>query len=158
MKDLADIVKTVDVPLPPDEAFRLFTEDLAAWWPMESHSLSAFDDELPKTVEVEPKEGGKVLEERQDGSRHPWGTITAWEPGHRFAMDWHVGRPAEEATKLDVRFMPHGNGTRVSLTHGGWTALGAQASGIHKGYFTGWDLVFGQCYFEHCAGEAALTN
>jgi alpha-beta hydrolase superfamily lysophospholipase len=31
--------KTALVPQPPDEAFRLFVDDIAAWWPLASHSV-----------------------------------------------------------------------------------------------------------------------
>jgi len=154
---LDPIVKTLAVPVSPERAFDLFTENLAAWWPLDTHSLSAFDGDLPKEVTVEREKGGKILEEKPDGSVHPWGTITAWEPGARFAMDWHVGRPEAEATFLDVRFEAQGAGTRITLIHDGWAALGDDGAKVRGGYYTGWDMVLGQCYQHHCLRQVATA-
>lgn len=156
MTELPVIEKSVDVPLAPDAAFDLFTRNLANWWPVESHSLSAHDSKLPESVTVEAREGGQILEEKQDGSTEPWGRITAWEPGVRLAINWHVGRPESDATQLEVRFIPYGNGSRVFLTHGGWSALRTHATSVYNGYQTGWDHVLGQCFYLFC--QAPITQ
>ncbi len=67
------IKKTVTVPLPPDRAFDLFTEGIAGWWPLDSHSLSAQDGGTAKHVEIPPDIGAQVLETRPDGTKAPWG-------------------------------------------------------------------------------------
>ncbi|MGR3491168.1 MAG: metalloregulator ArsR/SmtB family transcription factor [Shimia sp.] len=147
---LDPIVKTLTVPLSPEQAFEAFTRDLSNWWPVESHSLSAYEDETPKGVTVEPREGGQIIETQHDGTKAPWGTITGWEPGRRLAMTWHVGRPAEEATFLDIRFEAQGTGTRIILIHDGWDSLGTQATAIRDTYTTGWDLVLESGFAAHC--------
>ena len=45
--DLSDIHKSIDVPLPADQAFHLFTSGTATWWPGDTHSISANDDKSP---------------------------------------------------------------------------------------------------------------
>ena len=35
------VVKTVTVPLPPEAAFSLFTDRIAEWWPLHTHSVAA---------------------------------------------------------------------------------------------------------------------
>ncbi|MGR3468082.1 MAG: metalloregulator ArsR/SmtB family transcription factor [Shimia sp.] len=147
---LDPIVKTLTVPLPPARAFEAFTRDLGTWWPVESHSLSAADDKTPQAVRIEPREGGQIIETKHDGTTAPWGRITGWEPGRRLAMSWHVGRPEEEATFIDVRFEAQGTGTRIILIHDGWAALGAQASATRSSYTTGWDRVLTHSYLAHC--------
>ena len=139
--DLSPIRKAVTVPLTRAEAFRLFTERLEDWWPVESHSLSAADGKRPEAVTVEPGEGGRILETTHDGREAAWGTITDWVPGDRFAFDWHVGRDPADATQVTVRFLPSDQGTRVELDHGGWERLGETAMARRESYVTGWDLV-----------------
>ena len=141
MTDLSPIRKSIDVPLPPKEAFALFTERLADWWPVETHSLSAADGGRPSDVVVEPRQGGQIVETLPDGQTKPWARITEWSPGRRFAFDWHVGRDEADATQVDIVFAPNGEGCRVDLTHDGFAGLGEVAMRSHASYLTGWDGV-----------------
>lgn len=150
-KHFAPIEKSTRVPLDKNSAFNLFTQGIDRWWPVKSHSLSGED----ATVEVEPREGGKIFETTPDGDTHDWATITTWEPGDRLAFDWYVGRDPAEATQVEVTFTPEGDGTRVDLTHQGFEALGTEATAQHKGYRTGWDHVFYDCFGGACTKAAA---
>ena len=79
------ITKTLTVPLSPDRAFKLFTEEMSDWWPLESHSLSAQDGEPAASVTVTPEKDGPVTETKPDGSTAKWGTVTEWQPGRALA-------------------------------------------------------------------------
>ncbi len=137
------IVKEITVPLEPDRAFRLFTEEMADWWPLDQHSLSAAEDGQPARDVAVPKEvGAQVIETKPDGSKRPWGRVTTYDPGQRFGMTWHVGRPEDQASHVEVSFVTIADGTRVRLVHDDWHALGETASAVRKGYVTGWDVVF----------------
>jgi DNA-binding transcriptional ArsR family regulator len=138
---LPPIVKTLYVPVAPDEAFHLFTARMGDWWPLDSHSLSARDGGLPKSVEVEPRIGGQIIEHCADGEHRPWGRVTAWQPGEKFAVAWHEGRCEAEATDVTIAFAQVDGGTCVTLNHEGWEVLGYGAAPVRGGYQTGWDLV-----------------
>lgn len=145
------IRKSLNVPLQPIEAFDLFTKGINRWWPMDSHSLSAGEDDADRArVHVEPRVGGQVIETRADGSTAPWARVTEWRPGAHLQLHWHVGRAEDEATVLDVRFAAHDGGTRVDLTHGGFDVLGPQAKTVCAGYTSGWDHVLGTCFRAAC--------
>jgi len=145
------IEKTIVVPLSPKDAFETFTKDLARWWPLQSHSLSAGEKRLPKDVKIEEKKGGQIIETLPDGSTAAWARITEFEPGAHLALDWHVGRDEADATQVSLRFLPHPEGCEVRLTHGGWDALGAEATTTQASYTTGWDAVLGHCFAGACA-------
>lgn len=149
------IQKTLHVPMRPDAAFRLFTEDMAKWWPTETHSLSAADGDLPDAVRVEPRKGGQIVETKPDGSEAAWARITRWEPGAVFGARWHVGRDEAEATDLLVVFTPTDTGTRIALTQSGFDALGDVATAMHGQYQTGWDLVLGERFGTYCLGRVS---
>ncbi|EAR50203.1 hypothetical protein OG2516_04983 [Oceanicola granulosus HTCC2516] len=122
------ITKSLTVPLPPAEAFRLFTEGLASWWPVERHSRSAGQGARPAALEVEPGEGGRIVETTADGRRAVWGEITRWDEGRALGVDWRLGDDEDSAaapTRLLVLFAPVPEGTRVDLTHGGFTRRAA---------------------------------
>lgn len=149
------IEKTVHVAVPPETAFRIFSERLDTWWPVESHSLSAQDGARPRAVTVDPRLGGAILETKPDGSTAPWAVITEWTPNEKIALDWFVGRDPSEATQVEILFLPEETGTRVILTHDGFDRLGAAADTMRLGYHTGWDLVLGARFTAACAARAA---
>ncbi|MEM7752995.1 MAG: SRPBCC family protein [Pseudomonadota bacterium] len=135
------IVKTVRVPLRPVDAFALFTEKIGAWWPVESHSVSAGQGAPSRSLSLEGKMGGALIEIGHDGTQHNWGTVEEWEPGHVFATTWHPGKMADRQTRVRVTFEADGDGTLVTLTHWGWDALGNDAAAMRTGYDGGWNGV-----------------
>ncbi|MGI9391531.1 MAG: SRPBCC domain-containing protein [Boseongicola sp.] len=150
--------KSVHVPLEPDQAFTLFTDRIADWWPVETHSLSA--NRLKKTsngLSIEPRVGGRILEDCADGEIRPWATVTEWEPGNRLTVSWYVGRPESEATVVDIRFESTDGGTQLELTHSGFEALGTDGQSTRDGYDQGWVGVLNKSFAAHCKKLAAET-
>ncbi len=145
------IVKTVTVPLDPDRAFRLFTEEITDWWPLDTHSLSAQDGDRARNVEVPKTVGEQIVETRPDGRTEPWGRVTDYRPGRAFGMTWHVGRPEDEATHVQVSFDAVADGTHLRLIHDGWD----NATTLRDNYASGWTGVLA-LYTRHAA--TALTT
>jgi uncharacterized protein YndB with AHSA1/START domain len=135
--ETAPIEKTVIVPLPVEKAFHLFTGAMDAWWPFETHSTGG---EKVETAIIEGREGGRWYERHTDGSEHDWGTVRAWDPPNRFAVDWHVS-PNVIGSEVEVRFTPEDGSTRVELEHRGWEKCGP---GSRASYSSGWDYVLGR--------------
>ena len=134
--DIASVIKTVHVRLAPTDAFDLFARQLTRWWPLAQYSCGGTDAER---VEVEMRIGGSVIEHTKSGARHVWGTVTAWDPPHGFAMTWHPAHSADEATRLRVEFLAGASGgTEVRLTHDGWEA---REAGTREAYDGGWSGV-----------------
>lgn len=146
---LEPLRKTRVVPIPPAEAFDLFTARMSSWWPLATHSV--FEGKAVRCG-FEPRVGGALFEESDAGERSIWGTILAWEPPGRFVVTWHPGRGADTAQELEVRFTSEGNGTRVDLEHRGWQKLGAEAAATREGYSGGWEGVL--AYYVTAAGGA----
>ena len=140
--------KSAHVPQTTDEAFRIFVDDIAAWWPLASHSVGR---DRATAVVFEHGLDGRIVETYGDGDTTVWGTVTAWDPPNRVRFSWHPGTPEDEATEVEVTFTGDGaGGTRVELTHSGW---GNRPDGTdtRSSYDTGWDLVFG-AYAHRAAG------
>ena len=132
------VVKAVTVRCPPEKAFRLFTADLAAWWPLHSHHVAPD----PETCGIEGRVGGRLYERAKDGAETVWGRVAAWEPPHRLAFTWHPGKSEEASQRIEVTFAPAGSGTRVELVHSGWEKLGEKAAATRESYDKGWATVF----------------
>lgn len=152
------IKKTLHVPLRPKTAFELFTDRLDEWWPIDSHSLSAGEGDIPKAVKVEKRKGGHIVETKADGESGRWGTITRWEPGRAVGVSWYVGRDESETTDLTVIFTPTDTGTRVELTHEGFDRLGDAATAMHGNYTQGWDFVLIEKFGAFCARQKSKST
>ena len=133
--------KSVTVAVPPELAFDLFTDGIGDWWPFGSHSING---EAVETAVFEPRAGGRVYERATDGREAHWATVLAFEPPHRFVLEWKVNPNAVAATEVEVRFRPEGGGTRVDLEHRGWERLGGTADASRASYDTGWEFVLGE--------------
>lgn len=134
---------TVELPASPTLAFDAFAERLADWWPAATHSLSR---DAATTCRMVLERGGALEERAPDGSWHRWGALQVVEPGRRLRFTWHPGREPESAQWVDVLFESAGGGSRATLTHGGWEALGEIAPILRREYVAGWQRVFGELY------------
>jgi uncharacterized protein YndB with AHSA1/START domain len=135
---IAPVRKGITVRRPVEEAFRLFTAEMASWWPLSTHSLA---EAKAETVVFEPRAGGRLYERKADGSVSYWAEVAVWEPPRRFVLAWQPNPEAPAATEVEVTFTEEGAGTRVDLEHRGWERLGAAADEKRREYDTGWDGV-----------------
>jgi uncharacterized protein YndB with AHSA1/START domain len=118
---LAPVVRAVHVRKPAEEAFRIFTERIGDWWPLQRHGLYA-----EATAGVRFADG-RVVERSTAGEDGVWAEVTDWDPPRRLALSWHPGTDPAVATVVEVDFEPDEDGTRVVLTHSGWEVLGERA-------------------------------
>ena len=132
--ELEPVVLSVEVGLAPDEAFRLFTDQMHSWWPVTPHSIG---EEKVETIVFESEEGGRIYERWADGTTNDWADVLEWDPPHRFRLAWHPNQSGL-STDVEVTFSPTAGGTKVELTHRGWETLGADAARAHESYSSGW--------------------
>lgn len=135
VETVAPVLRSVTVECAPEHAFRVFTERLGEWWPLETHSIYGGDVD---DAFFEPGEGGRIVERSKAGEESNWGEILVWEPPSRVAFTWHPGSaPDEPSTEVELRFVAVGEATRVELEHRGWEAL-AKPEETRSGYEQGW--------------------
>ena len=130
--------KQVKVGLPPEAAFKLFTQGIGSWWPLSAYSVG---QEHAETCFFEGWTGGRIMEVLKDGSQSEWGRVLVWEPYQRVSFHWYPGRGADTAQKVTITFLKIPEGTLVELVHSGWETLGDRAQAIRNGYVSGWDFV-----------------
>jgi uncharacterized protein YndB with AHSA1/START domain len=131
--------KSLQVAAPVERSWEVFTERIAEWWPLASHSIHK---DRAETVVLERREGGRMYEVSVDGEEAYWGTVVAWEPPRRLVVSWKVDPERTEPTEWEIRFEPEGEGTRVEFEHRGWERYedGAELSG---NYERGWEFILG---------------
>ena len=105
--NIPPIVKVVTVSAAAPEAFRIFTARFGRWWPLATHSVGR---SRSAGVSFGRAVGEPIVEMLEDGSRTEWGTILTWLPPDRVAFTWHPGEPEEQATMVEVTFVPQPEG------------------------------------------------
>ncbi len=125
---------TFEVDCPPEHAFTVWTERIAAWWPAD-HTASG---EPSLEVVLEGRIGGRIFERTAAGVEHEWGEVTLWEPPRRFGYLWHLRRDRADATEVEIRFAPQGEATRIEIEHRGWERLGAEGREWRDRNLGGW--------------------
>jgi uncharacterized protein YndB with AHSA1/START domain len=136
---IAPIVHSVEVKASPARAFALFTADFGKWRP----AMMTIGANPALTVQFEPKPGGMVFEQAQDGAVTQWGRVLAWNPPSRLLFTWQISSQwtydPDLLTEVEVRFEAAGEGrTKVTLVHSKLEAYGADADKHSEGLRNGW--------------------
>jgi uncharacterized protein YndB with AHSA1/START domain len=93
-------------------------------------------------VVMQPGVGGRIYEQTPDGDERDWGRVTVWDPPERLVYLWHIGRPASDATEVEIRFLPQGEAaTRVEIEHRGWDRLGEALGDWRERNQGGWEAL-----------------
>lgn len=135
--------KRITLDCAPVLAFRVFTNDMAKWWPMDTHSVSAGNNVLPAKLILECGGCGRIVEIDGNGKAHPWGHFQDFQTPFRVLIAWHVDDTPDHSTYIEVVFGMETNGvTTVVLTHSGWDIFGDDAEKEYSRYDADWDVVF----------------
>jgi uncharacterized protein YndB with AHSA1/START domain len=125
------------VDVSPDEAFRIFTEEIDAWWRREPRFRAGGRDGV---LSFEAADGGRRLVETGAACTFVVGRVLDWEPGERLRFEWRARAfQGDERTEVEVLFAPARGGTRVVLEHRGWEAIRPDhpaRHGLEGGAFT----------------------
>jgi uncharacterized protein YndB with AHSA1/START domain len=109
------ITGTVNLAVPVERAFEVFTDAVDSWWPHQYHIGQA---EVAEIV-LEPRVGGRWYERGVDGSECDWGRVLVWEPPTRLVFTWQINGSwqfdpdPEHASEIEARFTA--NGPRESV-------------------------------------------
>jgi uncharacterized protein YndB with AHSA1/START domain len=135
------VVVAVEVRRGVEEAFGVFTGEIASWWPVVDHSVEA---DKVEAVVLEGRVGGRLYERWRDGGESDWGRVIVWEPPSRLVLSWSPNPERSATTEVEVRFTAlEPDHTRVELEHRGWERLGDLAAEIRDNYRDGWPRVLG---------------
>lgn len=136
--EVVTVRESMSVELPPDEAFRLFTEGIGQWWPLDEGFSHGGD--RARAIFLEPRVGGRFYERFVDGDELQIGAVVECNPPHRIVFTWRSpGWLAE--TEVEVRFRPDDHGTTVHLEHRGFDQLGAEGDAIARQWAGGWPRI-----------------
>ena len=152
------VSKSIWVKRSVEDAFRLFTDQIGSWWPLDegfsyaaSHGRrasgiawkapsAAKSPSQPRPgVFLEARIGGRFYERFNDGTEYEVGRVIECEAPHRFVVTWK-SPDWEGPTQVEVRFSPERGGTRLDLDHRGFE-IGPNAERSRTGFDEGWVTV-----------------
>jgi len=132
--DPNSVRKMINVQAPPAVAWRVFTEQMATWWPLAIYKIgkAAAVDAI-----IEPRVGGRWYERGDDGSTCDWGSVLSWEPPSRLVLSWDINADwqfdPDLKTEIEVRFIAVGqDATRVELEHRRLDRYGARRDEMRR--------------------------
>ena len=116
---MTSVRKEITVETSQARAFRAFTQEHGAWWPLATHHIGEKDAE---TAIIEPRAGGRWFERAADGTECQWGKVLVWDPPGRIVLAWQIGsnwkHDPDFSTEVEVRFVVLGPAlTRIELEH-----------------------------------------
>ena len=150
---LDPLISTIDVPCSQEKAFSVFVTEMGSWWPLDKRSMSMHSGKPAKSLSVEAKAGGKIVEIAHDDVEHHWGTIKSYDPHDALSMDFHMGLPPDQTSLVEVTFAALADElTRVELTQSNWEGFGDMAEMMRRGYGSGWVIIFEEAYKSACGG------
>lgn len=131
-QNIEDAVRrTMTVPATAAQAFSIFTDKLATWWPPEY----TWSQDVLDIIAIEPEEGGRCFERGPHGFECDWGRVLVWDPPHRLVFTWQISPRREpqpdpaQASEIEVRFVPAGAAsTRVEFEHRGFSRHGEEGA------------------------------
>ncbi len=101
-----NIQVSIEIALEPQEAFKIFVEEL--------HTAL-----LPAGIVFEARDNGHVTADHFEV-----GQVLVWKPGEQVVLHWHQAEWApDETTRVDMLFEVIPGGTKVTLRHIGWGSL-----------------------------------
>lgn len=133
------IKKQLEVNAPIERAFRVFTQNMGAWWPKQHH----IGKSPLKECVVEPKAGGRWYEITEDGGTCEWGKVLAFEAPRRLVLAWQLNADFQYdpdfVTEVEVRFSPLGTSrTQIDFEHRDIERFGEKAKVLATMMGEGW--------------------
>jgi len=126
----------IDVDVPQEHAFAVFTEQFDRIKPREYNMLEV---DIEQTV-FETHVGGHVYDRGVDGTICRWARVLAFEPPERVVISWDIGTrwqletDPDRSSEVEVSFAPLGpERTRVELVHRHLDRHGAGWEGYRQG-------------------------
>jgi uncharacterized protein YndB with AHSA1/START domain len=146
MTDIIDdttVRTSIEVAVPADRAFHLFTAEIGSWWDAGKHILAA---PLAEMV-FEPFVGGSIIDRGVDGSECRWARVLEYDPPHRvrFSWDinlrWQIETDLERTSDVEITFTSLDDShTEVVLTHRNLDRHGPGWEGMRDAVAGGWNL------------------
>jgi len=137
---IPNIKKELVVDAPQNVCFKVFTEQMDAWWPKTHHV-----GKTPMTEMVlEPGNGGRWYSKHEDGSEVNVGTVLSWDPYDLLILNWQIDANFQcdptIISEIEVRFITEGQQTRVKMEHKDLDRLGQGGKAIES-MDEGWGMI-----------------
>lgn len=123
MRSPDSVRASTTVSVEPAEAFRIFTDEVDAWW----QRSERYRFRAGHGGQLSFAGGERLIERASDGSEFVVGRVLAWEPPRRLRFEFRDPAFGDQPdTVVEVTFAAEGARTRVTVVHSGWSRLPEQ--------------------------------
>jgi uncharacterized protein YndB with AHSA1/START domain len=151
------VIVSLRVKATPARAFRVFTEEIGAWW--RPHALFQLGPRGPHQLRFEPGVAARLVAEAAGGEAVEVGRVIEWAPGERLTFTWRPNTFApDQVTTVEVRFESVGADTRVTVEHRGWDGIPPQHAARHGFPLNAFQLQLAEYWRSLLAALSALTT
>jgi len=150
---MEEIVKSLQIGIPSDRAFRKFLDEFNDWWPKE---YTWSQDKL-KEIRIDGKKDGLCTEIGPHGFRCDWGRVTELSKNKTIELKWQIGPKREpvpdpeKASDIKIVFKGSDQSTTMEFEHRNFKKHGEGADDYRKMMDgeQGWDYIL-NAYKNHC--------
>lgn len=127
---MSAVIVSLRVKASPQEAFEVFTQEIAAWW--RPNTLFQVTPRGDGALSFEGGADGRLITTLPNGKVFEVGRVTTWAPGERLAFTWRQATfAADQQTEVEVRFEAVEDETRVTVEHRGWDTIPQEHAARH---------------------------
>ena len=109
---LPPVVVTVEVALPPERAFDLFTNGLDRWWPKQTHSVA---EDRVREVGIDPRVGGEIFEITDEGKGFDYTAVPDPTDAAHLELPHGRGILLMRSYADDITYNDRGNQVRLTV-------------------------------------------
>ena len=143
---VAELTLELDFEAPPARVWAALTSELGAWWP---DAFYMCQGPGPRSMTLDPRPGGLMLEAAGGGNRMAWGTVLHVEQERTLVLSGSYGSPLTWVGSYELAAL--GDGARLRFTERmfGRVTAAELASKDH-----GWRFLYDGCMRAHLEGTA----
>lgn len=103
------VVLSYDLPTSAAQAFYVYVEGMATWWP----GTYTADPATFESVQIEPWTGGRLIARYSDGRQDEWGRVEVITPGERLRHSFVLPHAGGTSSTVELEFSDHDAGSRL---------------------------------------------
>ena len=148
----AIVTLTYQIEAPLDRVWTVITEEAGSWWDSDFVALQGSEG-----VKLEPRLGGRLYEETEDGRGLEWARVIAIDPGKSIdfqgIMTPAFGGPTINTVRLSIQASD--SGTELTMVEG---LVGRITDEGMASMQQGWDFLFGQKLKQYAESTAGVSS
>lgn len=127
----------IPIAAPIAEVWRAMIDDIGSWW-----DDGFYFTQKPRTIKLEARIGGRLLETGANGDSLSWGQVIAVQPGRTITMGGAFAPPYSGPAYSTLHLALEPDGDKRTVFRLSQSVFGHIHEGMKKSLQEGWTLLF----------------